>query len=96
MFVFDGKKDEFLGFITIYISHEILFHKSGINYPHSVWKKLKSLFDKVNESQVMHLENELTSLNPHSFQRIEDYLTHVNKLQLKLGECGNDFSKKDG
>lgn len=49
-FVFEKKKDEDVGFITTYISREIHFHTSGLNCPHQVWKKLKSLFDQTDES----------------------------------------------
>ena len=52
-FVINRNKDEDVGAITIYISCDIRFHTSGIDYPHEVWKKLKSLFDKVVESRVM-------------------------------------------
>jgi hypothetical protein len=44
----------------------------------------------------MQLEKELISLDPHSFDRIEDYLACVKEIQLKLGECGNNYQKKDG
>jgi hypothetical protein len=44
----------------------------------------------------MQLEKELISLDPHSFERMEDYLVHVKELQLKLGECGKNYQKKDG
>jgi hypothetical protein len=27
---------------------------------------------------------------------MEDYLVHVKELQLKLGECGKNYQKKDG
>jgi hypothetical protein len=36
-FVVDGKKDEVVGVITTYISWEIQFHTSGINFPHQVY-----------------------------------------------------------
>ena len=49
-FVINGKKDEDVKVITTYMSCDIWFHTSGINYHHEVQKKLKSLFDKVNES----------------------------------------------
>ena len=48
-FVFDRKKDEVVGVIATYISCKIWFHTSGIDFPLQFWKKLKSLFDKVNE-----------------------------------------------
>jgi hypothetical protein len=58
------------------ISHvDIHFHISGIDFSHQVWKKLKSLFDRVDEIHIMQLEKELISLNPHSFDKIEDYLS---------------------
>lgn len=38
----------------------------------------------------------LISLDPLSFKIIEEYLAHIKELQLKLGECGKDFPKKDG
>jgi hypothetical protein len=57
---------------------------------------LKSLFDKVDESQVVQLEKELSSLDPHSFERIEDYLACVKDQQLKLDECGKNYQKKYG
>lgn len=76
----DGKKDEAISVITTYISQEIQFHMRGINYPHEVWKKLKSLSDKGDESQVMQIEKQLISLDPHSFERIEEYLSCVKEL----------------
>ena len=44
----------------------------------------------------MKIENELIYLDPHPFERIENYLACVKELQLKLDECGKDFLKKDG
>ena len=79
-FLVDEKKDEDVGVIMTYISHEIWFHTSGIDFPHVVWKKLNSMFDKVDESRAMRLEKELISLNLHSFERIEDYLAHLKEL----------------
>jgi hypothetical protein len=38
-FVVDGKKDEVVWVIMIYISREIRFHLSGIDYPRQLWKK---------------------------------------------------------
>jgi hypothetical protein len=72
-----GKKVEVVGIITTYISWDILFHINGINFLHQVWKKLKSLFDRVDEIHVMQLEKELISIDPHSFDIIEDYLVHL-------------------
>lgn len=56
-FVVDGKKDDVVGFITTYTSKEIFFHTSRIDCPHEVWKKLKSLFNKFNESKLCNWRN---------------------------------------
>lgn len=44
----------------------------------------------------MSIEKDLISLDPHFFERIEDYLAHIKELQIKLDECRKGFSKKDG
>jgi hypothetical protein len=79
-FSVDGKKDEVVGFITTYILWEIWFHLSGIDYPHQLWKNVKFLFNRVNESHVMQLEKDFISLYPHSFDIIEDYLVYVIEI----------------
>jgi hypothetical protein len=95
IFVIDGKKDEVVGVIMTYISREIHFHTSGIDCLKCCLEEVEdSLFDKTDESQVMQIEKELISLDPLSFERIEDYLAHVKELQLKLGECKRIFQRK--
>ena len=89
------KKHQVIGVITTYTSQDIHFHSSKKDWPHAIWKKLTSLFYKFDESQVMQIEKELISLDPQSFERIEDYLAHVKELQYKLGKCENNFLKKD-
>jgi hypothetical protein len=93
-FVVNIKKDEAVGFIPTYISWEIQYHTNGIDFPHQVWKKLKYIFEKVDEIHVMQLEKELISLNPHSFNIVEDYLVCVKEMQLKLGKCGKNYQNK--
>lgn len=51
-----------------------------IDCPHAIWKKLKIMFDKFDERQVMHMDKELISMDPHSFERIEDYLACIKEL----------------
>ena len=80
-----------MGVIATYISQDIHFHISGIDFPPQVWEKLNSLFDKVDESHIMQLEKELISLYPHSFDIIEEYLACLKEFQLKLGECGKNY-----
>ena len=44
----------------------------------------------------MQIEKDLISLEPLSFDRIKDHVTRTKELQLKLGESGKDFPKKNG
>ena len=81
-FILDEKKDEIVGVIITYISRKIHFHRSNIDYPHQIQKKLKNLCDQVDKSKVMQIDKELIFLNALSFDRIEDYLTQVKELQF--------------
>ena len=54
------------------------------------------MFDKVDKTWVMQIEKELISLIPHSFERIEEYMAHIKKVQLKLDEWWKGFPTKDG
>jgi hypothetical protein len=49
-FSIDGKEDEVVGAITTYISWEIYFHISGIDFPHLVWNKFNTMFDQFDEA----------------------------------------------
>jgi hypothetical protein len=42
------------------------------------------------------LDKDLIFLDPHSFDKKEDYSAHVKEIHLKLAECGNKYQKKDG
>ena len=61
-FLIDEKKNEVVGIIMTYISRDINFHTSRIDYPHVVWSKLNSFFYKVKEIQVMQIEKDFISL----------------------------------
>jgi hypothetical protein len=43
------------------------------------------LFNKVDEIHVMQLEKELISLDPHSFDIIEDYLAACKRDAVEIG-----------
>ena len=94
-FVININKDGAMGVITTYISRDIRVHTSEIDCPHSIWTKLKTMLNKIN-GEVMHIEKYLISLEPLSFDQIEDCIARIKEIQLKLGECGKDFPKKDG
>jgi hypothetical protein len=78
--VFYGTKDDVVGVITTYNSWKIQFHLNGIYCPHYVWNNMKSLFNRVDKIHVMELKKYLISLNPHSFDKMEDYLSCLKQL----------------
>jgi len=90
-FDLDWNKDEDVGVIMNYISQNIWFHLYGIDLPHQLWRKMKLLFHWVNISHVMQLVKQLISLDPHSFDRMEEYLACVNKIHMQFGKCGNNY-----
>ena len=57
---------------------------------------MNSLFNMVNESQVMQIEKELVSLEILFIDNIEYILARIKELYLKFGECGKDLPNKDG
>ena len=71
----------------------IRFHTSGIDYLIVVYKNLKTLFDKTNETHIIHIVKQLIYLDRLSFEQTEDDLAHLKGVQLKLGECKKDFPK---
>ena len=58
----------------------------SINFLNEEWKKLKTLFDKTDERQVLQIDKELISLDHLSLEGSEYYLSHVKETWLKLGE----------
>jgi hypothetical protein len=58
-FIVNGKKDRVVGVMTTYISREIFFHASRINYQNQATKKSTTLFNKINKSHIMQIEQEI-------------------------------------
>jgi hypothetical protein len=55
---------------------------------------LESLFGKQDEMRGHMLEVELNTLDPKSFDSIQDFLTKFKSLILSLTSCGIDKSKQ--
>lgn len=53
----------------------------------------QKLYGQVDEIRGYKIDNELTNLDPKSFDTIQDYVTKANELKVKLKDCGID--KKD-
>lgn len=55
---------------------------------------MKTLLNKIDESQFMQIEKELLSLNPHSIEWIEDYLAPIKEMKLNWVNVGRHFQKR--
>jgi hypothetical protein len=56
---------------------------------------LEGLFGKQDEMRGHMLEVELNTLDPKSFDNIQDFFTKFKSLLLILGECGIDKSTQE-
>ena len=63
------------------ISTDLRFHISGIDEPGKYWEKLEVVFGKHNEIRGHQIENELISLNPSDFSRIQHCLSKYKTLR---------------
>ena len=83
MFSIDVKRDKVVGVIMTYVSREMHFHSRAINCHWVKWTKLNTLFNKINECELMQIEEYLIYLKHLSFDQIKVYLAHINELQQK-------------
>jgi len=82
------KQTKALGCIRILVSLDIMFELDGCPNSHEAWRKLKTLYEKTDEVRGYQLDNELMSLDPKSFDTIQDYVTKVNDLRTQCKSCG--------
>jgi hypothetical protein len=80
--------DEALGTICSLISPDLLFHISSCKTPNEAWKTLEGLFGKQDEMRGHMLEVELITLDPKSFDNIQDFFTKFKDLLSQLKACG--------
>ena len=56
MFSIDVKRDKVVGVIMTYVSREMHFHSRETNFHRVKWTKLNTLFNKINEGELMQIE----------------------------------------
>ena len=83
------------GALCMNISPEFLFHISSCKNPNEFLTIMKGLFGKQYEMKGHILEVELLSLDPRSFDNIQDFFTRYKDLMLQLKGCGVDKSKEE-
>jgi hypothetical protein len=90
-----NRKDEATRILLDLISTNIWFHVSACKTPNKIWTTLEGLFGKQYEMRGHMLEVELNTLDPKSFDNIQDLFTKFKYLILSLGECGIDKSTQE-
>jgi hypothetical protein len=86
---------EALGTICSLISPDLLFHISSCKTPNEPWTILEGIFGKQDDMRGHMLEVELLTLDPKSFENIQDFFTKFKDLLLQLKACGVDKSKEE-
>ena len=77
-----NRMDEAYESLCMNISLELLFHISSCKTPNEVWTTMKGLFGKQDEMKGHMLEVEQLSLDPRSFDNIQDFFTRYKDLLL--------------
>jgi hypothetical protein len=88
-----NRMDEALKTICSLISPDLLFHISSCKTPNEAWTILEGLFGKQDEMRGHMLEVELLTLDPKSFENIQDFFAKFKDLLLQLKSCRVDKSK---
>jgi hypothetical protein len=87
--------DEAFRTICSLISLDLCFHISSCKTPSEAWTTLEGLFGKHDEMRGHMLEVELLTLDPKSFDNIQDFFTKFKDLLSQLKACGVDKSKEE-
>jgi hypothetical protein len=85
---------EAFGTICSLISPELLFHISSYKTPNEAWTTIEGFFCKQDEMRGHMLEVELLTLDPKTFDNLQDLFTKDKDLLSQLKACGVDKSEK--
>jgi hypothetical protein len=92
--VWENGKDEAIGLLLESISIDLWFHVVSYKTPNEIWTTLESLFGKWDQMRGHMLEVELNTLDPKSFDNIQDFFTKFKYLIWSLEYSGIDKSKQ--
>jgi hypothetical protein len=87
--------DEAFGTIYILISPELLFHISSCKTPNEAWTTLEGIFGKKHEMRGHMLKVEFLTLDPKTFDNLQDFFTKYKDLLSQLKACGVDKYKEE-
>jgi hypothetical protein len=87
--------DEAFGTICSLISPELLFHISSCKTPNEAWTTMEGIFGKQDEMRGHMLEVEFLTLDPKTFDNLQDFFTKYKDLLSQLKACRVDKSKEE-
>jgi hypothetical protein len=90
-----NRMDEALRTICSLISPNLFFHIYSCKTPNEAWKILEGLFGKQDYMRGHMLEVNLLTLDPTSFDNIQDFFTKFKDLLSQLKACEVDKSEEE-
>jgi hypothetical protein len=90
----ENRKDEATSLLLESILTDLWFHVSSCKNLNKIWTTLEGLFRNKDEMRGHMLEVELKTLDPKSFDNIQDLFTKFKSLILSLESYGIDKSKQ--
>jgi hypothetical protein len=87
--------DEEFGPICSLIPPKLLFHVSSYKTPNEAWTTMEGIFGKHEEMRGHMIEVELLTLDPKTFDNIQDFFTKYKDLLSELKACGVDKYKEE-
>ncbi len=63
----------------------------NVLHPRKLGIPSKAFYGKVSKEDVFKIEDELVSLDPKSYDSIQDFIIKVNELRTKLTNCGSSI-----
>jgi hypothetical protein len=90
-----NRMDEAFGTICSLISPELLFRISSCKTPNEAWTTMERVFGKQYEMRGHMLEVELLTLDPKTFDNLQDFFTKYKDLMSQLKACGVDKYKEE-
>ena len=79
--------DVAFGYLCTHISKDALFHLEDLMTPREAWEKLEFSFGKKHELRGHILENKMISLQPNSFETIQQFFAKFKSLALQCRQC---------
>jgi hypothetical protein len=89
-----NQMDEAFGTICSLISPKLLFHISSYKTPNEACNTMEGIFGNQNDMRGHMLEVEFLTLDPKTFDNLQDFFNKYKDLLSQLKACGVDKSEE--